>query len=304
MDTLTHDEIRAAVRNRYGAIAETRGVSAPTDEGSCCGSTGNISCCGCESATTLDTKAHAYGYSAEDTSAVPEGANLGLGCGNPIALASLRPGETVLDLGSGAGFDCFLAARAVGETGRVIGVDRGRYTTLGGEGADRHVVLVSSLECEVEAAPHLLAAPRKLVRVLGGRDVAHRGDEHVRRTEAVRQLDRLVPPVPCAREVAVHHGAAARGKLSAMLEHAGGDPRNVRDLAAAEAEGVARALLLPSVVLAVLSMDHVFGSTLFHLPGLVSQRVTTRFLVMPVLALVVMGCVQLDSWGAWQRGHG
>jgi SAM-dependent methyltransferase len=68
-------------------------------------------------------KAHAYGYSAEDTSAVPQGANLGLGCGNPIALASLRPGETVLDLGSGAGFDCFLAARAVGETGRVIGVD-------------------------------------------------------------------------------------------------------------------------------------------------------------------------------------
>jgi ubiquinone/menaquinone biosynthesis C-methylase UbiE len=73
--------------------------------------------------TTLDMKAHAYGYSAEDTSAVPQGANLGLGCGNPIALASLRPGETVLDLGSGAGFDCFLAARAVGETGRVIGVD-------------------------------------------------------------------------------------------------------------------------------------------------------------------------------------
>jgi ubiquinone/menaquinone biosynthesis C-methylase UbiE len=68
-------------------------------------------------------KAQAYGYSAEDTSAVPVGANLGLGCGNPIALASLRPGETVLDLGSGAGFDCFLAARAVGETGRVIGVD-------------------------------------------------------------------------------------------------------------------------------------------------------------------------------------
>jgi SAM-dependent methyltransferase len=68
-------------------------------------------------------KAQAYGYSVEDTSAVPAGANLGLGCGNPIALASLRPGETVLDLGSGAGFDCFLAARAVGETGWVIGVD-------------------------------------------------------------------------------------------------------------------------------------------------------------------------------------
>jgi arsenite methyltransferase len=126
MDTLTHDDIRTAVRARYGTIAETRGASAPPTEVSCCGSTpsdtGSLSCCG-GTTTTLDMKAHAYGYSAEDTSAVPTGANLGLGCGNPIALASLRPGETVLDLGSGAGFDCFLAARAVGETGRVIGVD-------------------------------------------------------------------------------------------------------------------------------------------------------------------------------------
>ena len=98
----------------------------PTDA-ACCGSPSpdaeSTSCCGGTATTTLDLKAHAYGYSAADTSAVPEGANLGLGCGNPIALASLRPGETVLDLGSGAGFDCFLAARAVGETGRVIGVD-------------------------------------------------------------------------------------------------------------------------------------------------------------------------------------
>ncbi len=62
-------------------------------------------------------------YSREQMTAVPEGANLGLGCGNPVALASLRPGETVLDLGSGAGFDCFLAAQAVGDAGRVIGVD-------------------------------------------------------------------------------------------------------------------------------------------------------------------------------------
>ena len=63
------------------------------------------------------------GYSEDELVAVPEGANLGLGCGNPQAIANLKPGETVLDLGSGAGFDCFLAARAVGETGHVIGVD-------------------------------------------------------------------------------------------------------------------------------------------------------------------------------------
>jgi SAM-dependent methyltransferase len=63
------------------------------------------------------------GYSHEQMAAAPEGSNLGLGCGNPVALASLREGETVLDLGSGAGFDCFLAAKAVGENGRVIGVD-------------------------------------------------------------------------------------------------------------------------------------------------------------------------------------
>jgi len=125
--TTTNDDIRAAVRARYGAIAETRGTNPSTTAAACCGSpssdAGNLACGGDSASSTLDAKAHAYGYSAADTGAVPEGANLGLGCGNPIALASLRPGETVLDLGSGAGFDCFLAARAVGETGRVLGVD-------------------------------------------------------------------------------------------------------------------------------------------------------------------------------------
>jgi arsenite methyltransferase len=127
MATTTHDDIRTAVRARYGAIAETRGAPASETAVACCGSTspeaGSGSCCGDVTTTTLDAKAYAYGYSAADTRAVPAGANLGLGCGNPIALASLQLGETVLDLGSGAGFDCFLAARAVGETGRVIGVD-------------------------------------------------------------------------------------------------------------------------------------------------------------------------------------
>ena len=127
MATPTHDDVRTAVRARYGTIAETRGAATPPTEAPCCGNssleTGSSARCGDPTSTALNAKAHAYGYSAADTTAVPEGANLGLGCGNPIALASLRPGETVLDLGSGAGFDCFLAARAVGETGRVIGVD-------------------------------------------------------------------------------------------------------------------------------------------------------------------------------------
>lgn len=108
MSTLPYDDVRQAVRERYGAIAETRGEAA--------------SCCG-PSTSPYDEKAQVYGYSSSDTGAVPQGSNLGLGCGNPLAIASLKAGQTVLDLGSGAGFDCFLAARAVGDTGHVIGVD-------------------------------------------------------------------------------------------------------------------------------------------------------------------------------------
>jgi SAM-dependent methyltransferase len=100
----TGDEIRTAVREEYGAIARTGG--------SCC--TGGA--CG-------TSTAEAIGYSPDDLAAAPDGANLGLGCGNPLLIASLAPGEVVLDLGSGAGFDCFLAAKRVGPTGRVIGVD-------------------------------------------------------------------------------------------------------------------------------------------------------------------------------------
>ena len=115
MQTTDHDDVRQAVRIRYGHIAETRS-GAPS------GST-LTSCCETPTSPTLDVKAHVLGYSAADTAAVPEGANLGLGCGNPTAIAALQAGEVVLDLGSGAGFDCFLAARAVGDSGRVIGVD-------------------------------------------------------------------------------------------------------------------------------------------------------------------------------------
>jgi SAM-dependent methyltransferase len=108
-------EIKEMVRARYGGIAA--GTVAD-----CCAPAAS-SCCGTSPAPAADGKARAMGYSAEELAAVPEGANLGLGCGNPHAIAAMRSGEVVVDLGSGAGFDCFLAARQVGAVGRVIGVD-------------------------------------------------------------------------------------------------------------------------------------------------------------------------------------
>jgi SAM-dependent methyltransferase len=108
-------EIKEMVRARYGGIA----VGTVAD---CCAPAAS-SCCGTTDAPAADGKARAMGYSAEELAAVPEGANLGLGCGNPQAIAAMQAGEVVVDLGSGAGFDCLLAARQVGAAGRVIGVD-------------------------------------------------------------------------------------------------------------------------------------------------------------------------------------
>lgn len=107
IQTTDSERVREVVRDRYAQIARDGSVNpAP-------------GCCGPQPAQVAER----IGYSAEDTTAVPEGANLGLGCGAPLAIAALREGETVLDLGSGAGFDAFLAARAVGPSGHVIGVD-------------------------------------------------------------------------------------------------------------------------------------------------------------------------------------
>ncbi len=113
MSTSNHDEIRQAVRQTYGQVALSEIAVG-------CGP----NCCG-GSATAADAKAASIGlgYSSDEVENIPEGANMGLGCGNPQAIAALKPGETVLDLGSGGGFDCFLAAKKVGDTGNVIGVD-------------------------------------------------------------------------------------------------------------------------------------------------------------------------------------
>ncbi len=110
------DEIRQSIRNSYAKVANA------SNEGAGCGI--ESSCCGVSDDDQINTLISTrLGYSEADLELVPKGADMGLGCGNPRAIASLQPGETVLDLGSGGGFDCFLASPEVGDEGHVIGVD-------------------------------------------------------------------------------------------------------------------------------------------------------------------------------------
>ena len=177
-DTTQPEQIREMVRQRYAEIARDGSVNA------------TAGCCGPQPAEIAER----IGYSAQDTAAVPEGANLGLGCGAPLAAAALQEGETVLDLGSGAGFDAFLAAREVGPTGRVIGVDmtdemlakaranaqqagfsnvefrKGYIEALPVDDASVDVVLSN---CVINLVPDKAAVYREVARVLrpGGRMV-------------------------------------------------------------------------------------------------------------------------------------
>ncbi|WP_027185239.1 arsenite methyltransferase [Desulfovibrio inopinatus] len=146
MKQLNNDEIRDAVRNHYGKTAEgCCGGPVPKDAEACCVADAEAevvdeNACGCGAtpssdissaqggccsgpALSPDKTSKALGYSSDELASLPEGANLGLGCGNPQAIASIKQGETVLDLGSGAGMDCFLAAKTTGARGLVIGVD-------------------------------------------------------------------------------------------------------------------------------------------------------------------------------------
>ena len=176
MTASSNDQIRASVREQYGSIARSEGAQG-------CGT----GCCGPGAGASL-----ALGYSAEELAAVPDGANMGLGCGNPQAIAALRAGETVLDLGAGGGFDCFLAAKQVGPSGRVIGVDmtpemvakaRANASKLDAQNvdfrmgeiehlpvADRSVDVILS-NCVINLSPDKGAVFREAFRVLapGGR---------------------------------------------------------------------------------------------------------------------------------------
>src|SRR5262245_50652996 len=108
IDPSAPDDVRAIVREQYGAIARDARAG-------CCGDD-----CGCGAGAAATKSAESLGYTAAEAAAIPEGADLGLGCGAPVAHAGIREGDVVLDLGSGAGIDVFVAARAVGASGRAI----------------------------------------------------------------------------------------------------------------------------------------------------------------------------------------
>lgn len=238
MDNIDPETIRSEVRRRYGAIAAGEADLAASAPSSCCGgptpekASGSECGCGCG----VEAQAKTIGYSEADLAAVPEGANLGLGCGNPLAIASLQSGQTILDLGAGAGFDAFLAARAVGEAGRVIGVDmtpemvakaranakKGGYTQVEfrlGEiealpVADGIIDVIIS-NCVINLCPDKRPVYREAFRVLkpGGRLAVSDVVAHAVLPEEVR------------RNLALHSGCLAgatpKSELLAILQEAG-----------------------------------------------------------------------------------
>ncbi|HXQ22665.1 MAG TPA: arsenite methyltransferase [Candidatus Acidoferrales bacterium] len=216
------EEVREQVRERYAEIARDGGVSP------------GGGCCGPQPAQIAER----LGYSSEDSAAVPEGANLDLGCGAPLAAAALQPGETVLDLGSGAGFDAFLAARAVGPLGRVIGVDmtdemlakaRANAQRAGVSNVEFRKGLIEALpiedagidvvisNCVINLVPDKAAVYREVARVLraGGRMVI---------SDVV--LNQPLPPLVAADVAALTGciaGAALRDQYLATITAAGLD---------------------------------------------------------------------------------
>ncbi len=219
---LEEEKIRKNVREGYTKIAKN---------GLCCSPT--TSCCG--SSATYEELSKKIGYADKELKSIPEGANLGLGCGNPIALASLKEGETVVDLGSGAGVDCFLAAKRVGEKGKVIGVDmtpemidkarenarKGNYKNVEfrlGEIENLPVadntadVIISN--CVINLAPNKRRVFEEAFRALkpGGRLMV---SDIVLLKELPEALKKRAHPASCIR------GAVMKDKYIETIEHAG-----------------------------------------------------------------------------------
>src|SRR5215469_4634321 len=149
-------QIKEMVRASYGGIAAAT-------EASCCAPAASA-CCGPEVAETPEAKSRGMDYSEAELAAVPDGANLGPGCGNPQAIAAMQPGEVVLDLGSGAGFDCFLAAQQVGQAGRVIGVDM-TYEMLKKARENAAKICATNVEFRLGELEHLPVADKTDVAI-------------------------------------------------------------------------------------------------------------------------------------------
>jgi SAM-dependent methyltransferase len=218
MTEQTGSEVRKAVRQTYGEIARGERAGCGTGTGRSASS-----CCGTSSPSL------GLGYSGDDLSALPEGADLGLGCGNPGAIAALQPGETVVDLGSGGGIDCFLAAQQVGATGRVIGVDmtadmieraRGNAERAGAENVEFRLGEIENLpladgtadvvlsNCVVNLSPDQGRVYREVFRVLkpGGRVAI---SDMVARAEL---------PESIRKDLALHTGCIAGASTARELE--------------------------------------------------------------------------------------
>jgi len=229
MSQAKQDEIRQNVRDAYSEVATA------SNNGDCCGEA--TSCCGVsEDAQINSLISTRLGYSQQHLDSVPDGADMGLGCGNPAAIASLKAGERVLDLGSGGGFDAFLAAQEVGDTGHVIGVDmtpamlskaRGNAERAGfgnvefrlGEiehlpVADGSIDVIIS-NCVINLSPHKAQVFRDAFRVLksGGRLA-------ISDVVASTELPESVLSDPCLHSACVA-GAAQIDELQTLLTEAG-----------------------------------------------------------------------------------